>query len=157
MNQTIFETFIDKIAITCLYLYLNVVDILTVSCIFYYSKFTSINIPFSIILLTSLSIETFTFYYKCIQIEKYISNFIFYLSITWSILSSFIYILWICMYTDTELFNTIQLILLPILKCLSSLFNYYICRIRLLRNFQVTKDTIINLNETETYLIDNTI
>lgn len=155
--KMIIQPFINKIATICLYLYLNIVDILTVSCIFYYNKFNGVNIPFTIIFLIGICIETFTFYYKCIEIEKYISNLIFNLSINSSILSLIVYLSWIIFYTDKELFNTIQLIILPILKCFSTLVNYYICRIRLLRNFEIQKDTIINETETETYLIENTV
>jgi len=159
MKQSIIHTFIDTIAITTLYIYLNLVDILTISCIFSYSKFRDINILLNIILLVGICIETYTFYYKCIQIEKCISNFIYNLSINYSFFSFIIYISWIIFYTDKELFSTIQLILLPFLKCFSTMLNYYICRIRLLRNFEIQKEinTNININESEseTYLIES--
>ena len=159
MKQSIIQTFVYKIAIVSLYLYLNIVDILTISCIFSYNKFRGVNIPLNIILLVGICIETYTYYYKCIQIEKCISNVIFNLSINYSIFSFMIYISWIIFYTDKELFSTIQLIILPFLKCFSTILNYYICRIRLLRNFEIQKDTNININEneseTETYLIES--
>lgn len=128
-----FKSFLDKFALVCTYLFINCIDITTFSILIYYNKINELdNIALCVFLSLNILIETYTFYYKCVRLDKGLSTFIFKLSMNWCILSLSIYILCLVLNFDNNSINHTQRILFPIIKTVLTILNIHISKFRYL-------------------------
>ena len=145
MNKFI-QYFFTKLALLGTYLFLNCIDLTTFIILIYYNtKIKELdNIAFCVFLSLNLILETFTFYYKFIQLEKALTTFIFKLSMNWCILSLSIYILCLVLNFDNHSVNHTQRILFPIIKTMITILNIHVCKIRYLTIPFISPSTIYN-------------
>ena len=147
MNKFI-QYFFNKLALLGTYLFLNCIDLTTFTILIYYNTDNKIkeldSIAFCVFLSLNLLMETFTFYYKFIQLEKALTTFIFKLSMNWCVLSLGIYILCLVLNFDNNSINHTQRILFPIIKTMITILNIHICKIRYLTIPFISPSTIYN-------------